>query len=172
MASQTPKLLDQVRQALRVQHYAIRTEEAYVHWIKRFILFHHKRHPREMNTPEIEAFRTHLAIHAHVSASTQNQALAAILFLYRHVLHQDLERPVNAVRAKSPQHLPTVLSKAEVQQLRTHLADPYQLMARLMYGSGLRLMECLRLRIMPRHPHRAVAIVVTSIPILSSGAEH
>ena len=91
MPAHTPKLLDQVRQALRVKHYAIRTEEAYTHWIKRFILFHHKRHPSEMNTPEIEVFLTYLAVHEQVTASTQNQALAALLFLYRQVLRQELD---------------------------------------------------------------------------------
>src|SRR5687767_6121528 len=102
MPAHAPKLLDQVRQALRVMHYAIRTEEAYTHWIKRFVLFHHKRHPSQMNTPEIEAFLTHLAVREQVTTLTQNQALAALLFLYRHVLRQELERPVDAVRAKSP----------------------------------------------------------------------
>lgn len=100
MPAHPPNLLDQVRQALRVRHDAIRTEEASTHGMKRFIRFHHTRHPREMHTPDIEAFLTHLAIHAHVSASTQNQALAAILFRYRHVLHQDLERPVDAAHLR------------------------------------------------------------------------
>lgn len=144
---QKPKLLDQVRQALRTKHYAIRTEETYVNWIKRFILFHHKRHPQEMNSPEIEQFLTHLAVDQNVAASTQNQALAALLFLYQQVLQQPLLYPIDAVRAKTPQRLPVVLSQAEVTRLIAHLPDHYQLIAKLLYGSGLRLMEAIRLRV-------------------------
>lgn len=147
MPAESPKLLDQVRHALRVKHYALRTEEAYTQWLKRYILFHDTRHPSAMNTPEIEAFLTHLAVHDHVTASTQNQALAALLFLSRHVLHQELVRPVDAVRARTPQRLPTVLRRAEAQAVRAQLKEPYQVMAHLMYGVGLRLMECLRLRV-------------------------
>lgn len=147
MPAQPPKLLDQVRHALRVKHYAIRTEEAYTHWIKRYILLHDTGHPSEMNTPEIEAFLTHLAVHEQGTASTQNQALAGLLFLYHHVLCQALERPVDAVRAKPPHRLPMVLSRTEVQAVLTQLKEPYQLLAQLMYGAGLRLMECLRLRV-------------------------
>ena len=147
MAPQPPKLLDQVRQVLRTKHYSLRTEDAYVDWIKRFILFHDKRHPQEMDTPDIEAFLTHLAVEKHVAASTQNQALAALLFLYRHVLHRELTGSVDAVRAKKSRRLPTVLSKTEVTRLLAHLSDPYHLMANLMYGSGLRLRECVRLRV-------------------------
>jgi integron integrase len=147
MSSPPPKLLDQVRHTLRVKHYARRTEEAYLNWIKRFILFHHKRHPNTMNVPEIEAFLTHLAVHDRVSASTQNQALAALLFLYQQVLHQPLDGSVDAVRAKTPHRLPVVMSQTEVARVLAHLAEPYHLMARLLYGSGLRLMECLRLRV-------------------------
>jgi integron integrase len=143
-----PKLLDQVRYALRAKHYARRTEETYTNWIKRFILYHDKRHPREMDTPEIEQFLTYLAVEQHVAASTQNQALSALLFLYQHVLHQSLSRPVDAVRAKLSQYLPVVLSQSEVKQLFHHVTDEtYLLMAQLLYGSGLRLMECLRLRV-------------------------
>lgn len=141
---QLPKLLDQVRQVLRTKHYARRTEEAYLYWIKRFMFCHNKRHPPQMNTAEIEAFLTHLAVKDHVAASTQNQALAALLFLYQHVLHQELNRSVEAVRAKKPTRLPVVLSRAEVAGLLNHLYAPYQVIARLMYDSGLRLMECLR----------------------------
>ena len=147
MHTQPPKLLDQVRHVLRTKHYARSTEEAYLYWIKRFIFFHNKRHPQQMNTPEIEAFLTHLAVTDNVSASTQNQALAALLFLYQHVLHQELNRSIDAVRAKKPTRLPVVLSKVEVAGLLNRLYAPYQVMARLMYGSGLRLMECLRLRV-------------------------
>lgn len=145
--STSPKLLDQVRAVLQVQHYAIRTETAYLNWIRRYILFHQKRHPSDMNTPEIEAFITHLAVEEHVSASTQNQALAAILFLYHSVLQHELERPVDAVRAQARQRLPVVLDRSEVRQVIDCLSEPYRLMAQLMYGSGLRLMECLRLRV-------------------------
>ncbi len=142
-----PKLLDQVRQAIRTKHYSIRTEEAYVNWIKRFILFHQKRHPAQMGAGEIEAFLTDLAIHAKVAASTQNQALTAILFLYKEVLHQELPENIQAVRAKNPQRLPVVLSKEETRRLLNELSGVHLLMARLLYGSGLRLMECVRLRV-------------------------
>jgi integron integrase len=142
-----PKLLDQVRRTLRTKHYSIRTEEAYVNWIKRFILFHHKRHPQEMNSSEIEQFLTYLAVEQNVAPSTQNQALAALLFLYQHVLRQPLLHPIDAVRARKPQQLPVVLSQTEASRLITHLPDRYRLMAKLLYGSGLRLMECVRLRV-------------------------
>jgi len=140
------KLLDRVRDAIRLKHYSIRTETAYVDWIRRYILFHDKRHPNDMGAPEVEAFLTHLAVHEHVAASTQNQAYSALLFLYREVLHQDLG-PINALRAQKPKRLPTVLTKDEVQRVLSHLSGTHQLMARLLYGSGLRLMECLRLRV-------------------------
>ncbi len=142
-----PRFLDQVRQVIRRKHYSIRTEEAYVLWIKRYILFHDKRHPKEMGAPEIEAFLTHLAVGLNVAASTQNQALNALLFLYRQVLQQELELPINAVRAKRPKRLPTVLTPAEVQRVLTQLSGIHRLMAQLLYGSGLRLMECVRLRV-------------------------
>jgi hypothetical protein len=110
MPTPAPKLLDQVRQTLRTQHYAYRTEKAYLYWIKRFILFHHKQHPKTMNSAEIEACLTHLATERHVAPSTQNQALAALLFLYQQVLRQDLDHPIDAVRARSPPpRLPTVM---------------------------------------------------------------
>ncbi|MEW6567095.1 MAG: integron integrase [Chloroflexota bacterium] len=141
------KLLDQVRDAIRLKHYSIRTEESYVAWIKRFIFFHNKRHPLEMGTAEIEAFLTHLAVDLKVSSSTQNQALSALLFLYRHVLDHDVDFPLQAVRARRPHHLPTVLTRDEVAQLLGCLSGTHQLMAKLLYGSGLRLMECLRLRV-------------------------
>jgi len=141
------KLLDQVSDAIRVKHYSIRTEEAYVGWIRRFILFHDKRHPREMGGPEIEAFLTHLAVEGHVAAPTQNQALSALLFLYREVLKQELDYPIDAVRAKESQHLPAVLTRDETRRVIAQLSGIYQLLARLLYGSGLRLLECLRLRV-------------------------
>jgi site-specific recombinase XerD len=112
METQPKRLLDQVRDAIRVKHYSIRTEEAYVDWIKRFILFHDKRHPKDMAGPEIQAFLTHLAVEGHVAASTQNQALSALLFLYREVLKQPLDFPIDSLRAVKPKHLPTVLAKA------------------------------------------------------------
>jgi len=149
--SRPKKLLDQVRDAIRLKHYSRRTEESYVHWVKRFILFHDKRHPNDMGRPEIEAFLTHLATHEHVAASTQNQALAALLFLYRNVLHCDdpaLFESLNMARAEKPAHLPTVLTKEQVTRIIQFVPGEYQLMARLLYGSGLRLMECLRLRVM------------------------
>ncbi len=146
-ARHPPKLLDRVRQALRRKHYSYRTEQAYIHWIKRFILFHNKRHPKDMGTPEIEAFLTHLAVEENVAASTQNQALSALLFLYREVLHQDLDLPIDAARAKKPKRLPTVLTREEVQRVLAHLSGVHLLMAQILYGSGLRLMECLRLRV-------------------------
>lgn len=142
-----PKLLDRVRTVMRRQHYSIRTEETYTQWIIRFIHFHKMRHPQELDTPEIEAFLNHLAINEHVSASTQNQAFSAILFLYKHVLNQPLSAKVEALRAKPSTRLPTVLSRAEIQALLQNLSGPAHLFARLLYGSGLRLMEGLRLRV-------------------------
>lgn len=141
------KLLERVRDAIRVKHYSIRTEQAYVGWIRRYILFHHKQHPRNMGVPEIEAFLTHLAVEQNVAASTQNQAFSALLFLYRHVLKQDLEGPIESVRAKKPKRLPTVLTKDQVLRLIGFLTGAYQLMAKLLYGSGLRLSECRQLRV-------------------------
>ncbi len=116
MQPNSKKLLDRVRDAIRLKHYSIRTEEAYVNWIKRYILFHNKRHPNEMGRAEIEAFLTHLAVNKHVAASTQNQALSALLFLYREVLRKDPDFPIDSVRAKRPRRLPTV-----VTPLREHL---------------------------------------------------
>jgi integron integrase len=147
MNQRPKKLLDQVRDAIRVKQYSPRTEEAYVEWITRYILFHHKRHPSEMGVPEIEAFLTHLAVERQVAASTQNQALYALIFLYREVLNQDLDGQINSVRAKKPQRLPTVLSREQVLKLIGFLPAPYQLIAKLLYGSGLRLNECLQLRV-------------------------
>ncbi len=142
------KLLDQVSEVIRLKHYSPRTEEAYVDWIRRFILFHDKRHPREMGAPEIEEFLTHLAVDRNVSASTQNQALYAILFLYRHVLRKDLDQQaIEAVRAKKPKRLPVVLTREEALRVIGLLSGTHRLMAKLLYGSGLRLRECLRLRV-------------------------
>jgi integron integrase len=142
-----PKLLDQVRQAIRTRHYSPRTEETYVHWIKRFIFFHNKRHPAEMAEAEIARFLSNLAAESHVSASTQNQALNAVLFLYRHVLRKDIGYVNGVVRANRPKRLPTVLTRQEVRSILGNLAGLEWIMTLLLYGAGLRLMECLRLRV-------------------------
>ncbi len=142
-----PKLLDLVRARIRAKHYSDRTEKQYVAWIRRFILFSNKRHPAEMSAPEVGRYLTHFAIDRRVSASTQNQALAAILFLYRDVLEIDLPWLENVVRARKPQHIPVVLSRREVQALIAQLDGVVHLIAQLLYGSGLRLMEALRLRV-------------------------
>ena len=142
-----PKLLDLVRQEIRTRHYSIRTEAAYVHWIKQFILFHNKRHPAEMGEREVSAFLSHLAVKRHIAAATQNQALSAILFLYNHVLQQPLERLDGVTRAKSPSRVPLVFTRDEVQAVLAQLDGQTWLMAGLLYGAGLRLMECLRLRV-------------------------
>lgn len=142
-----PKLLDQIRDRIRTKHYSLRTETQYVQWIKRFILFHDKRHPQEMGAAEVEAFLTHLAVVGKVSASTQNQALSALLFLYKEVLSIDLPWLDKVVRAKQPQRLPVVLTRTEVQAVLTRMSGTYGLMANLLYGTGMRLMECVRLRV-------------------------
>jgi integron integrase len=142
-----PKLLDQVRERIRTKHYSIRTETQYVQWVRRYILFHGKRHPREMGAAEVEAFLTHLAVERTVSSSTQNQALAALLFLYKEVLVIQLPWLENLTRAKRPSRLPTVLSREEVQAVLGRMDGLYGLMARLLYGTGMRLMECVRLRV-------------------------
>jgi integron integrase len=136
-----------VRDAIRLKHYSIRTEESYVTWIKRYILFHNKRHPNAMGSAEIEAFLTHLAVDRQVAASTQNQALSALLFLYRDVLKTPLDHSIDAIRAKKPKRLPTVLTKDETLNVIERLSGTQRLMAKLLYGGGLRLMECLRLRV-------------------------
>jgi integron integrase len=140
------KLLDQMREALQAQHYSGRTEDTYVDWAKRYILFHNKRHPKDMGNPQVEAFITHLAVERKVAASTQNQALSAIIFLYREVLGQPLET-INAVRARKPERLPTVLTKSEVIRVINAMTGTHQLMAKILYGSGLRVIECVRLRV-------------------------
>ena len=147
MNRQEPRLLDQLRNVLRRRHYSIRTEEAYVAWVRRYVLFHHVRHPQEMGADEVEAFLNDLAVNQLVAASTQNQAYSALLFLYEAVLCQPLERPIQALRAKQPERLPTVLTPEEVRHVLSHLSGVYVLMAQILYGSGLRLMECVRLRV-------------------------
>jgi integrase len=142
-----PKLLDQVGKAIRTRHYSPKTEESYVHWIKRFVFFHNKRHPAEMAEKEIAQFLSSLANELHVSASTQNQALNAILFLYREVLHKKIGYINGVVRAKRPHRLPVVLTRQEVKSILGILDPSDWLMAVLLYGAGLRLMECLRLRV-------------------------
>jgi integron integrase len=145
--TQPPRLLDRVREALRWRHYSRRTEQAYRHWVKRFIFFHHVQHPAQMAEPEINAFLTHLAIKEKVSASTQNQALSALLFLYRHVLGREIGDLGDVIRARKPHHLPVVMTREEVKAVLRCLDGDKWLMASLMYGAGLRLMECLRLRV-------------------------
>jgi integron integrase len=148
MSSVQPKLLDQVRAAIRTMHYSIRTEQAYVDWIRRFILFHKKRHPAEMGKDEIEAFLTHLAVEGRVAASTQSQAKAALLYLYQRVLKQDVEWLKDIVSAKQLQRLPTVLTVDEARTLLSRLEGESWLLASLLYGSGLRLLEACRLRVL------------------------
>lgn len=142
-----PRLLELVRDKMRARHFSYRTEQAYVGWIKRFILYHGKRHPTDMGAPEVEAFLTHLAVERRVSASTQNQALGAILFLYGQALALELPWLANIVRARKPVHVPVVLSRREVHALLAELEPPFHLIAQLLYGSGLRVSEALRLRV-------------------------
>lgn len=141
------RLLDRVRWHLRVKHYSIRTEQAYVDWIRRYILFHGKRHPAEMGEEEIAAFLSHLAINRAVAASTQNQALSALLFLYQQVLDRKLDFIAGMERVRRPARLPVVLTRAEARAVLAHLEGDYRLIAHLLYGSGLRLLEALRLRV-------------------------
>lgn len=145
--SKSPKLLDQVRVAVRTLHYSIRTEEAYVDWVRRFILFHQKTHPRELAAAEVTAFLSHLATERHVSASTQNQAKAAILFLYKQVLKIDLPWLSEIVSAKRGERLPVVLTAREVRELLQNTSGTMALVCSLLYGTGMRLLECLRLRV-------------------------
>ena len=142
-----PKLLDQVRQAIRTRHYSYMTEKAYVGWIRRFIFFHNKRHPAEMGEAEIARFLSSLATDSHVSASTQNQAFNALMFLYHEVLEKQIALIQGVVRAKRSRRLPVVLTKEEVRHLMDFLEGDLWLMAMLLYGAGLRLMECCRLRV-------------------------
>src|SRR6266699_2863054 len=142
-----PKLLDRVRDVLRRRHYSFRTERTYTDWIKRFIIYHGKRHPKEMAEAEVGEFLTHLAREGKVAASTQNQALSALLFLYKEVLQQEIGWLEGVERAKKPARLPLVLTRDEVGKILDHLHGTHRLMVELLYGSGLRLMECVRLRI-------------------------
>ncbi len=152
MNHQSPKLLERVSNVLRRQHYARRTEQAYLHWIKRYIYFCKTdegdfHHPADMGAAEVEAFLTHLAVVKNVSASTQNQAFSALLFLYNRVLNQPLQQRITPTMAKKPERLPTVLSKQEAATVVNGMSGMYKLMAQLLYGSGLRLIECVRLRV-------------------------
>jgi integron integrase len=144
---QGPRLLDRVRDAIRARHYSRETEKAYVHWIKRYIFFHSKRHPADMGAPEVARFLTSLAVDARVASSTQNQALNAIVFLYRIVLGQQLPWLDDVVRAKGPQRLPVVLTREEVRAVLDRLDGSPKLMTLLLYGAGLRLLECVTLRV-------------------------
>ncbi len=151
--------LDSVRDSMRVRHYSIRTEQAYIGWIKRFILFHNKRHPRELGEQEVVEFLTYLAVSRKVAPGTQNQAFNALVFLYKVVLGQPLEDLSATVRAKKPQKLPVVLTPQEVGEILRQLHGHYWLAACLMYGSGLRLMECMRLRVKDLDfNHRAIVV--------------
>jgi integrase len=147
MRQRPKKLLDQVRDAIRLKHYAYSTEKTYVYWAKRFVLYHSKRHPLETGEKEISEFLTYLAVEENVAASTQNQALSALLFLYREVLRKDLDLPLELVWAERPKRVPTVLTREEVQQMIAQLTGVHRLIVQLLYGSGLRLTECMRLRV-------------------------
>jgi len=142
-----PKLLDQLKEALRSRRYSRRTEETYCHWVKRFIYFHHVRHPADMAEPEINTFLTHLAVKEKVSASTQNQALSALLFLYRYVIGRRVGELGEVIRARKPQRLPVVMTREQVKAVLEQLTGDKWVMGSLMYGAGLRLMECVRLRV-------------------------
>lgn len=142
-----PRLLEQVRAEIRARHYSRRTEDAYVHWIRRFIVFHGRRHPRELGAPEISSFLTWLAVERHVAASTQNQALSGVLFLYRDVLRQEIGLLELLPRARTPSKVPVVLSPSEVRQVLNQMGGVPRLVATLLYGAGLRLQECLELRV-------------------------
>lgn len=144
----SPKLMDQLRARLRYKHYALATEKAYFQWVKRFIFFHNKRHPKDMGGDEVAAFLTNLAVNQDVAVATQNQALNALVFLYREILDIDLAELPEIIRPKKPKRLPTVLTKAEVEEVLHCLKEPYFTLALLMYGAGLRLNEALRLRVM------------------------
>lgn len=147
MQKRPKKLLDQVRDRLRTKHYSIRTEKSYISWIRRFILFHGKQHPQNLGVKEIEAFLTHLAVNRNVASSTQNQAFNAILFLYREILKVDFDEKIDAIRAKKPKRLPVVMAKSEVMVVLKTMTGAPAMMCKLMYGGGLRTMECLRLRV-------------------------
>jgi integron integrase len=147
MAAAAPRLLDQLRDKIRVRHYSIRTEEAYVDWVRRFVLFHGRRHPAELGPEDVERFLTHLAVERGVASSTQNQAKSALLFLYREVLGAELPWLDGVESAKAPKRLPVVLTREEVEQVLARLSGTAALITRLIYGTGMRILECLRLRV-------------------------
>jgi integron integrase len=142
-----PKLLDQVRNQMQLKHLSRRSQDAYVHWIKRYILFNEKRHPAQMGEKEIQDFLTFLAVEEDVASSTQNLAFNAILFLYKEILHKELGTIAEVVRAQRPKRIPEVFTRTEAKQVITRLTGVYWLVGNLLYGSGLRLLECLRLRV-------------------------
>ena len=146
MDKNKPKLLDQIRNSLRVKHYSYKTEKSYISWVLRFIFFHKKRHPQEMGVKEVREFLNYLAVNQNVSASNQNQALNSLIFLYKHVLKIELG-VIDAMRARRPKHLPVVLTQDETYRIISLLSGYQHLMTKVLYGSGLRLMECHRLRI-------------------------
>ena len=148
-AAKEKKLLEQMRDVMRVKHYSLRTEQTYCDWVERFIRYHKLRHPREMGEIEVTEFLTDLARNGRVAAATQNQALSALLFLYRQILKKEIGWLKGVERAKKPARLPVVLSREEVRKIFAHLHGSARLMAGLLYGSGLRLMECVRLRVHP-----------------------
>ena len=141
-----PKLLDQMKNVMRIKHYSLQTEKSYIQWVRRYIYFHNKRHPEEMGALDVQKYLSYLAVEQNVSASTQNQALNAIVFLYKNVLKKELGS-IDAIRARKPKRLPVVLTVEETLLVLSQLSGVKQLMARLLYGSGLRLMECHRLRV-------------------------
>ena len=143
----TPGLLDVVRNKIRVKHYSIRTEKTYIHWIKSYLHFHSMQHPRDLGAEHIEKYLTHLAVNRNVSASTQNLAFSALLFLYKQVLEIDLPRLDGVTRAKPSTRVPVVFTVDEATRVIQNLQPPFSLMAKLQYGAGLRLMECVRLRV-------------------------
>ena len=147
MESRPRMLLDVARETIRLKHYSYRTEVSYINWIKRYLDFYGRRHPREMGSTEIEAFLSYLAVDQQVAASTQNQALSALLFLYREVLRLELDLRVDAVRAKPSRYLPTVLTQSEARAVIGQLLGVYRLVVQLLYGSSLRQTECLQLRV-------------------------
>ncbi len=157
MDRDAPRLLDVVRQRIRARHYSLQTEKAYAHWIRRFIRFHQRQHPRCLGRPEIERFLTYLAVERRVAAATQNQALSAILFLYQAVLEIQLPWLQDIVRAKRSQHVPVVLTRGETLQVIAQLSGTRWLIVSLLYGAGLRLSEALRLRVKDIERSRAVA---------------
>lgn len=147
MSTESPRLLDRLRDRIRVKHYSIRTEEAYTHWARRFILYHGRRHPRDLGPAEVTEFLTHLAVRKHVSASTQNQAKSALLFLYKEVIGAELPWLTGIEAAKVPRHLPVVLSVDEVKALLGRVSGTSGLILKLLYGTGMRVMEAVRLRV-------------------------